>query len=107
MKKLDEDAEKMAADAMEQIAKQAQTKETSFNRWKCLECEGHPEFEHGEMMKHIRNVHNIPPSTPGTQRMTMHLDGRDWYQTNYVVEINGLKFENQVRSKRNRNTRIY
>lgn len=107
MTELDDETNKLAKDALEQIAKQSQTKELSFNRWKCLECEGKPEFEHGEMMKHIREVHNIQPRTPGTSRMIMHLDGRDWYQTNYVVEINGLKFENYVRNKRNKNTRIY
>ncbi len=108
MKELDEDAMKMAAEAMEKIAKQAQTKETSFNRWKCLECEDQPEFEHADMMKHLQEVHQIDLKTAkGTRQMVMHLDGSNWYQSDYKIEIDGKKFMNYVRNKRNKHTRIY
>lgn len=32
--------------------------------------------------------------------MTMHLDGKDWYQSNYEIEIDGKKFMNFVRNER-------
>jgi hypothetical protein len=92
---------------LEKMARSTKDKRPQFNIWRCLECEGQPEMEHGEFVKHIREVHNIQPDTSGTQTMTMHLDGRDWYQSNYAVTFNGLKFENYVRNKRGRSTRIY
>ena len=108
MNKLHKDAEKAAAKGMEEMAKQLQNKGSSFNMWKCLECDGEPEFYHDEMMKHFREVHQIEPKTAkGTRQMTMHLDGRDWYQSNYEIDIDGKKFMNFVRNKRNKHTRIH
>lgn len=105
---MNEDTEKQVAKRMEQIAIEMKKKEKSFNIWKCLECEGNPEFEHADMMKHMREVHQIEPKTAkGTKKMTMHLDGKDWYQSNYEIEIDGKKLINFVRNKRNKNTRIY
>lgn len=102
------DSLKAAAHGMEEMAKELQKKDTSFNMWKCLECEGEPEFEHADMMKHLREVHQIDPKTAkGTKTMTMHLDGRDWYQTNYEIVIDKKKFLNLVRNVRNKHTRMY
>lgn len=101
MKKLDKDTEQAAAKAMEEMAKTSQSKELSFNNWQCNECEGQPQFPHAEMMKHLKEVHQINIKTAkGTRRMTMHLDGKDWYQTNYEIEIDGKKFMNFVRNER-------
>ena len=101
MKKLDKDSEKAAADAMTEIARQMQSKDLSFDNWMCNECEGQPEFPHAEMVKHLKEVHQIDLKiAKGTQRMTMHLDGKDWYQTNYEIEIDGKKFARFVRNER-------
>lgn len=76
----------------------------SWSIWKCLECEGRPEFEHADMMKHMQEIHKIDTKTAkGTQKMIMHLDGRDWYQTDYEVTVNGLKFTHSVRLEREAN----
>ncbi len=103
-----EDALKAAGQEMTKMADELQKTSLSFNRWKCLECKGEPEFEHADMMKHMQDVHQIDTkNAKGTKQMSMHLDGRDWYQTNYNVEINGMKFLNLVRNKRNKRTRMY
>lgn len=93
--------------AREQI-KETKKEGTSFNDWKCMSCEGEPEFGHVEMMKHLQEVHGFnPKTTKGSRQMTLHLDGRDWYQTNYRWEINGLVFMQFVRNARNKHTRMY
>ena len=85
----------------EEMAKQMQNKELSFNNWQCDECEGQPEFTHAEMMKHLKEIHQIDPKTAkATRRMTMHLDGRDWFQSNYEIVIDGKKFMNFIRNER-------
>lgn len=79
-------------------------KSESFNIWKCLECEGEPEFEHGEFMKHLQDVHGIDTKTAkGSRTMLMHLDGRKWYQSNYEVVVQGVKCVNFCRNRRARN----
>jgi hypothetical protein len=81
-----------------------QEEKIDFDVWFCQECEGTPQFERAEMMRHLKDVHQIDPTTAkGTRRMIMHLDGRDWFQSNYEWEINGMKFSNQVRCERSKN----
>ena len=61
--------------------------------WKCLECEGQPEFEHLEMMKHMREIHGFEPKTSnGTRELVMCLDGSGFYHHTYEIIINGMKF---------------
>lgn len=99
-----DDVNKAAREGAEEMAKQLKDKGLSFNTWVCRTCEGEPTFDHKEFIEHLKKVHNIDPKTAqGTRTMTMHLDGRDWYQTNYDVVIEGLKFINQVRNERTRN----
>lgn len=106
--KLDKDSEKAAAEAMTEMAKSLQKNEKEFNRWKCLECADEPEFEHADMLKHFQDVHQINIKTAeGTREMRTHLDGKDWYQTIYEVVIEGKRFLNSVRNKRNKRTQIY
>jgi len=101
MKKLDKDTEKEVAEQLEKMAGQLQSKELFFDNWQCNECEGQPTFPHGQMVKHLKEVHQIDLKTAkGTQEMTMHLDGREWYQTNYEIEIDGKKFARFVRNER-------
>jgi hypothetical protein len=101
-------SEKEAAKAMTQMAEELQKKEMSFNRYQCLVCEGHPQFEHVEMMKHIQEVHQIDPkATKFSRRMTMHLDGRDWYQSNYEWQHGDLVFAQYARNPRNKKTKLH
>lgn len=73
-----------------------------------MECEGDPEFHHKPMMQHLKEVHGIDPKIARCSReMIMHLDGRNWFQSNYKWIIDGKKFINFVRIKRNKNTRMY
>ena len=61
--------------------------------WKCLECNGEPEFGNPEMMKHMQEVHSFDPKTaPATKRTLMCLDGEGFYQNTFEYEVNGLKF---------------
>lgn len=69
--------------------------------WQCPNCEGNPEFEHAAMMKHIQKVHGIDPKhVTGKRNMLMHLDGADYYSSQYEWEINGLKFYQSTCNKR-------
>lgn len=78
--------------------------DVDYDIWICLECEGNPEFERPEMIKHMKDVHQIDPKTAtGTRSMTAHIDARDWFQSNYEWVINGLKFANQIRCHRAKN----
>jgi hypothetical protein len=79
-------------------------KAESFNIWKCLACEGEPEFEHVAMMRHLQEVHGIDTKTTrASRKMLQHCDGREWYQTNFELEVNGLKFINYCRNARAKN----
>ena len=61
--------------------------------WKCLECPGEPEFEHPEMMQHMREVHGFEPKTSmGTRQLVMCLDGSGFYHHTYEIVINDLRF---------------
>ena len=69
--------------------------------WTCLNCAGHPEFEHAAMMKHVQEVHGINPKTmKGKRQMTIHMDGKDFYSSQFEWELNGLKFLQSTCEKR-------
>lgn len=101
MKKIEDDVLKMAAKGMEEIANDLQKKVLTFDIWRCLSCEGKPEFERPEMMKHLQEIHHIDTKTAkGTRKMLRHLDAQDWYQSDYEWEFNDLKFINSIRNER-------
>ena len=69
--------------------------------WRCLECEGQPQFEHAEMMQHMRDVHGFEPKTSkGTRQAVMFLDGSGFHSSTYEIEINGMKFMEYRHSER-------
>ena len=91
---------------MDELGKKSKmnVKASSFDVWKCMSCEGEPEFERPEAMRHMQEVHGIDTKTAkGSRKMLMHLDGRDWFQSNYEITINGLVFVNYCRSRRAKN----
>ena len=76
----------------------------SYNIIKCLECKDEPEFEIRDIEKHLEEVHKIPAQLQkANRRMTMHLDARDWFETDYECEVAGLHFIQFVRVPRRGN----
>lgn len=73
----------------------------SFDIWRCLECEGQPEFERSDFLKHLHEVHNLmTKGKPFKQKFLRHLDAREWFQTDYEIEFEGLRFVNFKRDER-------
>lgn len=71
------------------------------NVWKCLACDKQPEFEHKQMMEHLRSAHQIDTkNTKGNRSMLMHMDGADWFSCQWEWEINGMKFIQKTVSPR-------
>lgn len=79
-------------------------KAKSFDVWKCMSCEGEPEFSRGEVAKHALEVHGVDIKTVKFQReMLMHLDGREWFQSNYEWKVDSMTLVNYSRSPRAKN----
>ena len=70
-----------------------------WNLFKCLTCEGEPEFTPTELKEHLEGVHGIT-ETKGHRKMIFHLDGEDFFQSDYEWELDGVKLVQQVRCKR-------
>jgi len=76
------------------------TKADEWNTFICLTCEERPEFPEADKLKeHLTTVHNIT-EFQGNRQMTMHLDGEDFFQTNYEWDIQGVKLAQAIRCKR-------
>lgn len=76
--------------------------------WVCTVCKDNPEFEHKDMMQHMSAVHNIDvKNTKGRKSMLMHLDGSDYFSSQYEWEINGMKFLQTTCSKRSKQDAMY
>lgn len=76
--------------------------------WVYPNCEGKPEFEHADMMKHMQEVHGIDPkTTQGKKTMLMHADAATWFTSQYEWEINGLKFHQSTCTKRSKESQQY
>ena len=73
-----------------------------YNVCKCLSCEGEPEFDHPDMMKHLTEKHGIDPkNTKGTREMLMHMDGKNFYTWRYKWTLDaGVIFEQETCFKR-------
>ena len=73
----------------------------SFDVWKCLVCAEHPEFEKPDFLKHLHEVHKLETKgKPFKQTFLRHYDAQEWYQTDYEIEFEGLKFVNFKRNER-------
>jgi hypothetical protein len=40
---------------------------------------------HAEAIKHIQEVHALPPHSKFNKQMTMHMDGAKWYSSTYLL----------------------
>lgn len=85
------------------MSKKTKSKEVKpSNTWKCCAC-GDAEFQHDEMMVHLKEHHGLDPKTvKGTRRMLMHLDGDTWfaYQWEWIIgDIKAIQHTVSPRSK--------
>jgi len=81
----------------------AKMKRDEFNIWKCLACEGQPEFEHQQFIEHLEQVHGVlkdAKGIKGERDMRMHLDSQEYFESTYEWTINDLKFMQYVRCQR-------
>jgi len=88
-------------DLLAQIDAKAQTAANIWkcNKWLCSEC--NKVIEDRDFLDHLRNTHKIDAvHARGTRNEMMHIDGYEYFQTNYRVEIEGLKFIHIVRNVR-------
>lgn len=75
----------------------------SFDHWQCETCQTDA-MEREPMFAHLREVHDIDAeNTSASMNMTMHLDGRDWYQTNYAISLldGRVNLSRFIRNERN------
>lgn len=65
------------------------------NTFTCPHCEGQPQFDQKEFVKHIREVHKIMDNQ-AQKRMTLHLNCGDQSIYNWEWTIGGLTFYQSV-----------
>ena len=74
------------------MSEQTKTERRFGSFWKCLSCEGSPDFEHSDMMKHLTDAHKIDVhNTKGTSMTIMHMDGDTWFSWDYEWQIEDVK----------------
>jgi len=79
--------------------------------YKCMTCEGMPEFEKPAFLEHLKAAHNIEIGvTPFERRMLCHIDADRWYEYQYQWEEKkegGVKFQQLVRNLRDKDSPMY
>ena len=62
-----------------------------------------------QFMEHLKTVHNIDgENIKGTRKMIMHMDGRDWYSSEYLWTLeSGVIFTQYCKNKRSKNDPMY
>jgi uncharacterized protein (DUF2237 family) len=77
----------------------------------CQSCADLPEFEHKEMLEHLKAVHGLDlKTTKFTRTMIMHLDGDRWYEWQWQWTENkpdGVRFQQLVRELRSPSDMMY
>ncbi len=82
-----------------------QKKEVSeFNLWSCQSCDA--AIEAAKVNEHLENVHGIK-EMKGRKQMLCHMDGADWFQSDYEYTIGDVKLNQSIRCKRNEEDRMY
>ena len=61
------------------------------------------EFTPKDVIAHLKQVHSIDTSKPGTRRMTRHIDGADFYGSTYEWTFGDLKLTQSVSNPRAKN----
>lgn len=54
----------------------------------CLRCDGQPEFEPTAFLSHLADVHQQPQPIRGHKHTMMHMDGGNWFQSDYQWIVN-------------------
>ena len=71
----------------------------------CQSCAGSPEFESDKMLEHLQAVHGTSDTTKYMREMIVHMDGEEWYESQYqwteAGKEDGVRFQQLVRSLRN------
>lgn len=61
--------------------------------WKCMVCPKNPEFEHKEMVEHMRMVHGIDTKNANASRSAiLCLDGSGFYSNTFEYTVGEMKF---------------
>lgn len=98
------DEDRIVREAREKAERVSKDDRLDFSDWFCETCKDGKVYSLAEMLTHLKEVHGIDgKTTSATKHMTMHLDGRKWFQTNYAVNIADVKLTNAVRSRRSKN----
>jgi len=72
-----------------------------YDLWLCCSCEDSEPMERKDMLKHMESVHKIT-TKEGTRSILVHMDGTNFYIWKYEWEIEGYKFIQETRCKRER-----
>jgi len=75
-----------------------------FNRWHCHECD--ETFDFQPFKQHLTEKHGIT-EMKGNRSMVMHVDGSDWFQSNYAWTIGEKQFTQSARTKRSEEDMMY
>lgn len=65
----------------------------------CSTCNDGLQMTQIQAVEHLKSEHNAT-ETKGNRQMTLHLDGRDWYQSNYQWTIGDVQLLEVCRNKR-------
>lgn len=76
------------------------TENNNVDLFKCLFCEGEPEFDQEGFKSHLKDAHGISPGTTGTRTLIHHVDATEWYESQYLWEFQGIEFIQLVRRER-------
>jgi len=90
---------------MDEKENEVKPKDLNFDVWKC-ECAPEKEFDKAGMVAHLKEVHKVE-DLKGKGGMKMHLDARDWFQSDYEYTVGGVVIYRSVRIMRNKHTRMY
>ena len=76
----------------------------NVNNFICNECKGKP-MTQKNFMDHLREVHKLDPDKlKGHSKRLMHMDGKDWYSSEYLWTLeSGLTFNQYCRNQRSKN----
>ena len=80
------------------------------NIFTCQSCEGFPQFEHKEMLAHLKEVHGLDEKTQYVRTMISHANARDWYSYQWQWEEKkpgGVRFTQYTVAKRSTESREY
>lgn len=69
---------------------------SSYNVFQCCE----QEFTQKEVIAHLKEVHQIDTSAPGTRRMIRHIDGKDFFRSDYEWKFGDLVLHQSVQQER-------